>query len=622
MPAIVFELLFALFTAVCGLAGGWYVRGLILRRLPDPPEPAERARTPEVAESSDDRKTTREALTRLQEMAVKMAADVGQHNTRVQEINAELSSTDVQTPENVVAAVAKVLEANERMQQQLSQAEQRLNEQARQIESHVAEARTDALTGVSNRRAFDDQMQRCLEDKKNRYQSFCVMMIDIDFFKKFNDTHGHLAGDHVLKCVAAALNQSVGKLETVARYGGEEFAVVFRQSNLAASLPTAERARAAIAAAKINFDGKELQVTASAGLAEMQAGESIEALIKRADAALYDSKKAGRNCGHWHDGAKSHPIKTGSTGAQNAADTTEPPGAQEAATRNAPAPVPARKEAATGERAGKESTPSNSPMREFSPRPQAELDQPKREPIQPQVGSGKPAEESMPGKSPVRESGQRPKAEHDDPKREPARRNVPKFRGAAPALDLLGDAPVADVQRDQLTGLSNRETFHGDLERRVAERKRGGAPVSSVLLRIDRLDELSAEFGPASVDVILKAVTQYLKGASRDMDYVARYDADMFALLLPGTELAVATQVAERLRRAIEQCRLKLDDRECRFTVSLGLAEARPGESSERLLEHNTRALEAASGGGGNRSFSYTGGQYSLVANEMPVAAS
>lgn len=512
MPTnVVLEFVFATITALCGLAGGWYIRGSFLRRSDDEAKP----NAANVA-----LKKSREALTKLQETAVNMAADVGRHNTRVQEINAELTSLDSQRPEDVGAAVAKVLEANERMQQLLVKAEEKLHEQALQIESHVAEARTDALTGAANRRAFDDEMTRCLDEYQRRGRAFCLMMVDIDAFKNFNDMHGHQAGDHVLKCVVRVLKMHVSKLEMVARYGGEEFAVIFPDSNLASAKPMAERARAAIAAAAIEFDGMRLQVTASAGLAESLAGEDAAAIVKRADAALYDSKKAGRNCGHWHDGEASHQIKVVAPKPASAPITT-------------PAPV-----------------------------------------------------------SPVSVAG-----------------------GAS------GKSGTAEALRDPLTGLSTRAVFCEDVNRRVAERKRGGPPVTAMFARIDRFDELTPRFGGGTSETVLRAVTQFLKATMRDMDHVARYDHDVFALLLPGATLDDSVKIGERLRRAIDRCRLPIGgDEHVKFTVSVGIAEASRTDSGERLLEHTTAAMKTSLAAGGNKSHVFTGKEIELVAEEEPVA--
>src|SRR5690606_10510368 len=152
-----------------------------------------------------------------------------------------------------------------------------------------------------NRRAFDDFIARQQAEFRRDNRPTTVLMLDVDKFKLFNDTHGHQAGDIVLQGVAQVLRKSMRDIDLVARYGGEEFSVVFPGSKLTEVAAAAERARAAIQAATFTFEGKQLKVTASLGLAEIRAGEAIVETVKRADEALYASKKAGRNCAHWHD---------------------------------------------------------------------------------------------------------------------------------------------------------------------------------------------------------------------------------------------------------------------------------------------------------------------------------
>lgn len=250
----------------------------------------------------------RETLVRVQEVANRVAADVDEHSLRVEEINAQLSAGEEVSEAYVLSAVERLVAANQQMQRQLESAEEKLQSQAREIESNALEARTDALTQLANRRALDDELARCVAEFAHRGQTSSVMLLDVDHFKRFNDTHGHQAGDEVLRSVGKALKQSLRETALVARFGGEEFAVVFGGIPLSAARIPAERARAAIGAATIQFNGRPLHVTASAGLAELQAGESEEQILRRVDEALYAAKRAGRNCGQWHDGHTSFRL--------------------------------------------------------------------------------------------------------------------------------------------------------------------------------------------------------------------------------------------------------------------------------------------------------------------------
>jgi len=252
------------------------------------------------------------ALQRVRELATSVARDVGQHTSEVQEISAELADAAAERGEDidnvVLDTVARMVEANERLHSQLAMAEQRLRQQAEEIETHAADARTDPLTKLANRRALDAELERRFAEWKRIQTPYCLFMVDVDHFKKFNDEHGHQAGDEVLRGVAQVLKSSMREMDVVCRYGGEEFAVVMPATEGEVARRGAERARQAIEAARFRFEGKQLQVTASVGLAQIDVGEDNETLVGRADEALYVSKDAGRNCGHYHNGQELIPL--------------------------------------------------------------------------------------------------------------------------------------------------------------------------------------------------------------------------------------------------------------------------------------------------------------------------
>src|SRR3954453_22312297 len=243
----------------------------------------------------------RDTLGRLQELTRRVAADLDQHVECVEEITAQLAN-DENDEAAVIAAVKQLIDANQRMKRQLDTAEERLEAQSVQIESHAAEARTDALTQVANRRALDQELKRCVAAFQQKGTPTTVMLLDVDHFKRFNDTHGHQAGDDALKHGPRAVRQAVSEVGLVARYGGEEFAVVLAGLGAEAAAVYCEQARQAIGAGRFRAGENEVRLTASAGIAELLSGESEADFIVRVDAALYASKNAGRNCGHLHDG--------------------------------------------------------------------------------------------------------------------------------------------------------------------------------------------------------------------------------------------------------------------------------------------------------------------------------
>ncbi|MBW4623016.1 MAG: diguanylate cyclase [Cyanosarcina radialis HA8281-LM2] len=175
------------------------------------------------------------------------------------------------------------------------------NSMAQKLEQSQTDLRNlailDGLTGVYNRREFNLQLRAELE-RSERYQHPCsLIMMDIDYFKKLNDTHGHQAGDEALRVVATLLKQEVRPTDRVARYGGEEFAVILPETTGEQALGVAQRLRETIAIASIPIsEGMIIKVTVSMGVATFPTdATSEEALLSLADRSLYSAKKSGRN---------------------------------------------------------------------------------------------------------------------------------------------------------------------------------------------------------------------------------------------------------------------------------------------------------------------------------------
>ena len=158
-------------------------------------------------------------------------------------------------------------------------------------------AQADALTGLHNRRWFNDafarQIARCREDGV----PFCLMLIDIDYFKRINDSYGHVMGDRALVLVATVLANHIRPMDMLTRYGGEEFALGLPNTDLDEAFAVAERLRRAVEFLSLPFRmGEPLpHLTVSIGIARLQAGQTLEALVAVADAALYRAKDGGRN---------------------------------------------------------------------------------------------------------------------------------------------------------------------------------------------------------------------------------------------------------------------------------------------------------------------------------------
>ncbi len=252
---------------------------------------------------------------RLHQLVVSVASEVGQHRSAIREVNRELASAGPEEgaglSEVVLRTVAQIVQINERLQDRLDTAEQKLQQQTEQIESHLIQARTDPLTGLPNRRAFDDELLRRVAEWKRKNVTFCLTMIDIDHFKRLNDGYGHPAGDHALREIADLLGRMIREMDMAARIGGEEFAVILPSTNSSDAKRTAERIRAAIASTPLSFEQAELALTVSLGVAAVRIDDDPFSLVKRADEALYAAKRAGRNCGFFHDSRECRRIGRG-----------------------------------------------------------------------------------------------------------------------------------------------------------------------------------------------------------------------------------------------------------------------------------------------------------------------
>ena len=156
------------------------------------------------------------------------------------------------------------------------------------------DAATDALTGQGNRRALDALLKQQLEFSVSTGQPFSILMLDIDFFKKINDIHGHLVGDEALRSFAQRVREGLRQGDVCTRYGGEEFLIVLPLTPLQTALEVAERLRLAVEAEPLPTT-PPLAITVSIGAATYKTGQTVDALMAAADAALYMAKRSGRN---------------------------------------------------------------------------------------------------------------------------------------------------------------------------------------------------------------------------------------------------------------------------------------------------------------------------------------
>ncbi len=225
------------------------------------------------------------------------------HVASLKDTNAHLATvTDVTEIRDVVQSLIEKNETNERQTRDLEQRLKEAQDQASVLKQRLSQAEKlaslDPLTSVANRRRFEQFIADEVQRSHQLGTPLCLIMTDIDHFKKVNDRYGHSAGDSVLKAFAELLSRSVRGGDLVARYGGEEFAVVLPQTPMGDAFGIAERIRCTfernggVDEAVVNDLGR---MTASFGVAEIREGEPPSELVRRADQMLYEAKHSGRN---------------------------------------------------------------------------------------------------------------------------------------------------------------------------------------------------------------------------------------------------------------------------------------------------------------------------------------
>ena len=198
----------------------------------------------------------------------------------------------------LTAATRRVQRENETLEKKLDASTREVARLREHLEQVRRDAMTDALTNLANRKAFDEHLAAACEEAEARRQPLILAVLDIDYFKRFNDTWGHQTGDQVLRYVASVMGRSARPPRVAARYGGEEFAMIFPNESSEQVATALEAIRKEIASRSLRrrSTNDELgAVTISAGFAVRRPGECGSTLLERADAALYASKRAGRN---------------------------------------------------------------------------------------------------------------------------------------------------------------------------------------------------------------------------------------------------------------------------------------------------------------------------------------
>jgi len=199
---------------------------------------------------------------------------------------------------SLMKSTREMRDTNKALEDRLTLSKSEISNLQQSLEAIRAESLTDPLTGLGNRKYFDRSIDSAVQNALASAEPLSLLMFDIDHFKSFNDSYGHLTGDQVLRLVGMSLRQTIKGQDITARYGGEEFAVVLPNTALRQALTVADHIRRAVMAKELKkkSTGEILgRVTISVGVAMLKPDDDTDSLIERADACLYAAKRNGRN---------------------------------------------------------------------------------------------------------------------------------------------------------------------------------------------------------------------------------------------------------------------------------------------------------------------------------------
>jgi diguanylate cyclase len=200
--------------------------------------------------------------------------------------------------DSLVKSTREMRDTNQALESRLTLSKTEISNLQQSLEAIRAESLTDPLTGLGNRKYFDRAIEVALQNALANGEPLSLLMFDIDHFKSFNDSYGHLTGDQVLRLVGMSLKQTIKGQDITGRYGGEEFAVVLPNTALRQALTVADHIRRAVMAKELKkkSTGEILgRVTISVGVSMLKPDDDTDSLIERADACLYAAKRNGRN---------------------------------------------------------------------------------------------------------------------------------------------------------------------------------------------------------------------------------------------------------------------------------------------------------------------------------------
>jgi diguanylate cyclase len=234
---------------------------------------------------------------------IEMAGQAALSNDKLETHMEHLAKTNeprqiLRIASDIISDTRTLLDQSQKFEMNLSESTQEISSLKDELDQVRRMATTDSLTGLYNRRGFDEEIEQVIKRCNEQKHIFSLLIIDIDHFKRVNDNHGHLVGDKVLRGISKLLHKQMRGKDYLSRFGGEEFAVILRDTPITGAFTVAENLRRVVEKLRLKHvkTGKQLEkVTISIGVASYRYNESIKDFIQRCDKALYRAKVLGRN---------------------------------------------------------------------------------------------------------------------------------------------------------------------------------------------------------------------------------------------------------------------------------------------------------------------------------------
>jgi diguanylate cyclase (GGDEF)-like protein len=245
----------------------------------------------------------------LSALVERVEGNISRHAVEVDELADELTAVPPDDPSSLMAVAAAMLLANRRLQADLANSQAEILQQRQKVDALSAESRTDELTGLPNRRSFDEELVRRIDQWRRYRVPVALLLVDADRFQQVNERHGRPTGDAVLKWLAGIQARAVRPMDLATRFGGEKFGLILPGTKLSDASNVAERLRATIAGQPFREGKGEVPVTVSIGVAVASTDDDPETLVNRTDEALSAAKQNGRDRAYLHNGGEAVAIQ-------------------------------------------------------------------------------------------------------------------------------------------------------------------------------------------------------------------------------------------------------------------------------------------------------------------------